>query len=192
MLIGGADVSGGMREGQRNHVALVVGKEDAINRIYNKIRVNPIHMSEISNQKRLQVYHNLDLSSNDVCGWCFHVNRQQIEYFFLNHDRLKKIRTSKLSIHKNFDSHWLDLFKKDLETFLTLFKRDLSEITVQTDADMRDTINHWRMKNTYKGKARELADAISWFNQKNTKIQNCKVMDLRYEIKERMKESLLE
>ena len=27
------------------------GKEDAINRIYNKIRVNPIHMSEISNQK---------------------------------------------------------------------------------------------------------------------------------------------
>ena len=84
------------------------------------------------------------------------------------------------------------MFKKDLETFLTLFKRDLSEITVQTDADMRDTINHWRMKNTYKGKARELADAISWFNQKNTKIQNCKVMDLRYEIKERMKESLLE
>ena len=76
MLIGGADVSGGMREGQRNHVALVVGKEDAINRIYNKIRVNPIHMSEISNQKRLQVYRNLDLSSNDVCGWCFHVNRQ--------------------------------------------------------------------------------------------------------------------
>ena len=160
MLIGGADVSGGMREGQRNHVALVVGKEDAINRIYNKIRVNPIHMSEISNQKRLQVYRNLDLSSNDVCGWCFHVNRQQIEYFFLNHDRLKKFRTSKLSIHKNFDSHWLDLFKKDLETFLTLFKRDLSEITVQTDADMRDTINHWRMKNTYKGKAHELADAI--------------------------------
>ena len=84
------------------------------------------------------------------------------------------------------------MFKKDLETFLTLFKRDLSEITVQTDADMRDTINHWRMKNTYKGKAHELADAISWFNQKNTKIQNCKVMDLRYEIKERMKESLLE
>ena len=69
-------MSGGMREGQRNHVALVVGKEDAINRIYNKIRVNPIHMSEISNQKRLQVYRNLDLSSNDVCGWCFHVNRQ--------------------------------------------------------------------------------------------------------------------
>ena len=64
-----------------------------------------------------------------------------------------------------------------------------SRKTVQTDADMRDTINHWRMKNTYKGKARELADAVSWFNQKNTKIQNCKVMDLRYEIKERMKES---
>ena len=46
------------------------------------------------------------------------------------------------------------------------------------------------MKNTYKGKAHELDDAISRFNQKNTKIQNCKVMDLRYKIKERMKESL--
>ena len=75
MLIGGADVSGSKTGGQQNHAALVVGKEDAINRIYNSIGISPIHMSELSEHRRCQVYDRLDFSSNDVIVWCFHVSR---------------------------------------------------------------------------------------------------------------------
>lgn len=53
MLVGGTDVSGSEADGQQNHVALVVGKEDEINRIYNNIGVSPIHMSKMSKRQRL-------------------------------------------------------------------------------------------------------------------------------------------
>lgn len=43
MLIGGADVSGSKIDGQQNHAALVVGKEDTINRIYNNIGMSYPH-----------------------------------------------------------------------------------------------------------------------------------------------------
>ena len=45
MLIGGIDVSGNRYEGQNNHAALVIGKKDAISRIYNKIGMREIHIS---------------------------------------------------------------------------------------------------------------------------------------------------
>ena len=52
MLIGGVDVSGYKHQGQYNHAALIVGKEDAINKIYSKIGISPIHMSELSERQR--------------------------------------------------------------------------------------------------------------------------------------------
>lgn len=52
MLIGGIDVSGSKADGQQNYVALVAGKEDAINRIYNNVGVNTIHMNKMSKFQR--------------------------------------------------------------------------------------------------------------------------------------------
>ena len=56
MLVGGADASGSGADGQQNHVALIVGKEDSINRIYNKIGIRPIHMRTMSNHGRASPY----------------------------------------------------------------------------------------------------------------------------------------
>lgn len=56
MLVGGADASGSGADGQQNHVALIVGKEDSINRIYNKIGIRPIHMRTMSNRGRASPY----------------------------------------------------------------------------------------------------------------------------------------
>ena len=77
MLIGGADVSGSKTDGQQNHAPLVVGKEDAINRIYNNIGINPIHMSEMSQRQWRQVHDRLDFSSDEVVVWCFHASRHR-------------------------------------------------------------------------------------------------------------------
>ena len=71
MLVGGVDVSGDRHQGQHNHVALVVGAEDAITRVYNKIGISPIHMSELSEHQRLRVRNNLDLSSNEISVGAF-------------------------------------------------------------------------------------------------------------------------
>ena len=45
MLTGGTDASGGRHGNQHNHVALIIGKEDEISRIYSSIGISPIHMS---------------------------------------------------------------------------------------------------------------------------------------------------
>ena len=102
MLIGGADVSGGEADGQHNHVALVIGKEDAINRIYNRIGISPIHMSEISKSQRRQVRDNLDFSSNELIVWCFHTSRQRIENDMKERVAPRKKRSPSINVHKSF------------------------------------------------------------------------------------------
>jgi len=74
MLVGGADVSGdNKREGQRNYIAFLVGTQEIINKIYNDIGINSIHMSELSEKQRMQVHHNLNFDSNGIHVWCLHV-----------------------------------------------------------------------------------------------------------------------
>lgn len=105
MLIGGADVSGGEADGQHNHAALVIGKEDAINRIYNRIGISPIHMSEISKSQRRQVRDSLDFSSNELIVWCFHVSRQIIESDMKERIAPRKKRNPSINVHKSFESY---------------------------------------------------------------------------------------
>ncbi len=149
-------------------------------------------MSELSKKDQKQVIQNLDFSSSDIRVWCFHVNRQHIENYISDHKKLKKFRFEKKRIHKNFDLNWFRLFRNEFEVFVTSHGKVISDIIVQTDADMQHTITNWRMANEYKGRAHELADAVVWCNQKNIKTKNCKVMDLREDIKKSMKRDLLE
>ena len=55
MLLGGADISGTERSGPDNHAALIIGKEESINRIHNAIGIEQIHMSRLRAKKRTQV-----------------------------------------------------------------------------------------------------------------------------------------
>ena len=160
MLIGGADVSGSKTDGQQNHAALVVGKEDAINRIYNSIGISPIHMSELSEHRRCQVYDRLDFSSNDVIVWYFHVSRHHAVNSMKERVASGKNRKPKINIHRSFDSYWFQLFKDALTDFVVSFRADLSDITIEADADMCPTIKNWNINGRYKGKAYELADAV--------------------------------
>ena len=191
MLIGGVDVSGSKADGQQNHVALVVGKEDTINRIYNNVGISAIHMSKMSKPQRDQVLKNLDFSSNEIAVWCFHVNRRQIEDCIQKRITSEKKRKSKVNIHKSFESYWFQLFKDELADFAVRFRAEISDIVVEADADMRPTIKNWNIDSKHKGRAYELSDAVAWFNQKGINIQNCKVVDLRSAIMDSMEHHLL-
>ena len=190
MLIGGIDVSGDRHQGQHNHVALVVGKEDAINNAYNKIGISPIHMSELSEWQRRQVHNSLDFSSNEISVWCFHISHQQIEDDMLEYIRSKKSRRPKINVHKSFETYWLRLFRGDLESFAAILRTDLSGIVIQADADMQPTLKGWGMASQYKGKAYEMSDAVAWFNQKRVRVQDCKTIDLRDKIRTGMRRGL--
>lgn len=191
MLIGGTDVSGSEIDGQQNHVALVVGKEDTINRIYNNIGISPIHMSKMSEHQRLQVRKNLDFSSNEIIVWCFHINRRHIENIIQKRIISEKKREPKINIHKSFESYWFQLFRDGLADFAAKFRVELSDITIEADADMRPTIKNWNINDKRRGRAYELSDAVAWFNQKGIKIQNCEVVDLRSAILKSMERHLL-
>ena len=187
--IGGVDVSGN-NQGQHNHVARIVGKEDAVNRIYNKIGVSPIHMSEMSEWHRLQVRNNLDLSSSEISAWCFHINRRMIEADILEYIRLGGSRMPKINVHKSFEMYWFGMFHNDLKSFVARFRMDLSEVVIQADNDMSPTLESWRIASKHKGKVHEISDAVAWFNQKDIKIRDCKTVDLRDRIRKCMMQGL--
>ena len=192
MLVGGADVSGdNRREGQRNYIAFLVGTQERINKIYNNIGINGIHMSELSEKQRTQVHRNLNFNSNDIHVWCLHVQRQHIENYILNHDRLRNYKKPKVNVHKNFDYHMLNSIKTELENFVYSRKQEFSDIVVQTDSDMRDTIEQWNMMRVDEGRAYELADAVAWFNQRNIHVNFCDDKDLRDNIRLLMEQDLL-
>ena len=152
MLIGGADVSGGKADGPANHVALVVGREDAINGTYKNVGVPPVHMSDMSDLQRVRVRRNLDPSSSEVRVWCFHVGRRNIEKAIRERMKSGKERRPGTSIHRSFDSYWLGLFRDELVDFAVSFREDLSDIAVETDADMRQTVKNWKLNGKRKGR----------------------------------------
>ena len=191
MLIGGADVSGSKTDGPHNHAALIVGREDAINRIYKNIGISHIHMSKMSKRQRSQVYDRLDFSSNEVIVWCFHIKRLDIENAVQDRILSGKKRKRRINIHRIFDSYWFQLFKSELASFAAGLGEELSDITIEADADMCRTVQNWNINDKYGGKAYELADAVAWFNQKERHIQNCKVVDLEDDIMELMEHHLL-
>jgi hypothetical protein len=192
MLVGGADVSGDKQgEGQRNYVAFLIGTEERINRIYKDIGINGIHMAELSESERQHVHNNLNCKYDDIRVWCLHVQRQHIEQYILNHSRLKNYKKPKVNVHKNFDYHLLRSIKNELENFVFPYRQEFSNIVVQTDGDMGDTVVQWKMQQVSRGKAYELAYAVAWFNQKHVKINSSIEMDLRDSIKESMERDLL-
>lgn len=148
-------------------------------------------MSEMSELQRELVYRNLNLKFNDILVWCFHVQRQHIEDYFIHHNRLKNPKLPIISIHKNFDHHLLRSIKNELENFVFPYRQEFSDVIIQTDSDMVHTVKQWKMKRVDEGKAFEIADAIAWFNQRHIPIKDCKEMDLRDYIKSAMEYDLL-
>lgn len=190
MLIGGADVSGTERNGLNGHAALVVGREDAINRAYNAIGVEHIHMSRLGVKKQAQVVENLDLPPGEIGAWCFHIDRQRIEGS-VGELITRKRRKPSTNIHRSFDMYWLQLFVRELVDFAAKLGADLSDITVEADVDMRPTMKRWNIGTKQVGRAHELADAIAWCNRRGVEIPNCRVMDIRGNLETAMKRDLL-
>ena len=122
--------------------------------------------------------------------WCFHIDRRNIERAVRERMKSQKKRRSRTNIHKSFDSYWFPLFKGEPTDFAARFRAELSDIVIEADADMRQTVKNWKIEYKHKGRTYELSDAVAWFNQKGVRIQNCRDVDLRGPIMEGMERHL--
>ena len=86
VVIIGADVSGNITgDGQSRHIAVVIGTEESVNKIYQKIGLVRIHMSSLSRSKRQNIFQELKFDNDDLLGMCLNVERQKtIDYIVCN------------------------------------------------------------------------------------------------------------
>lgn len=192
MIIGGADVSGNtVGGGQHRYIAIVIGKEESINRIHNKIGLKEIHMVRLDAQQKLTVKQNLDFRSDEILVLCIEVERQHIIDLIFSHARLHPRTRSRQSIQQRFDHLLLDLIKKRMETFAFGHGSALTDIVIQCESDMELTVKNWKMPSARRGKAYEISDAVAHFNEKGTKLKRCIELDLRDELRSRMEYDFL-
>jgi hypothetical protein len=192
MIIGGADVSGNtIGGGQHRYIAIVIGKEEIINRIHSKIGLTEIHMVRLDAQQKSSVRQNLDFKSDEILVLCIEVERQHIIDLIFSHARLHPKTRSRQSIQQKFDYHLLDLIKERIETFARGHKSALTDVIIQCESDMELTIKNWKMTSARRGKAYEISDAVAHFNEKGTKLKRCIELDLRDELRNRMEYDLL-
>ena len=152
-------------------MALAVGKEAAINRIYGNMEVSPVRMSRMSASQRAKVRANLDLASAEITAWCFRVDRRNIEKAMRKRMKSGKKRKPEINAHKIFESYWFPLFKGDLANFAAKSRADLSDIVIAVDSDMRPALKAWKTRDGPHGRAHELSDAVAWLNQMGTEIR---------------------
>lgn len=192
MIISGADVSGNtVGGGQHRYIAIVIGKEESINRIHSKIGLTEIHMVRLDAQQKSTVRQNLDFKSDEILVLCIEVERQHIVDLIFKHAHLYPKTRSRQSIQQRFDYHLLDLIKERIETFTLGHKSALTDIVVQCDSDMELTVKNWKMVSARRGKAYEISDAVAHFNEKGTHLKGCIDLDLRDELRNKMEYDLL-
>ena len=147
-------------------------------------------MSRLGVKIQAQVLENLDLSTDEVGAWCFHIDRQRIEGRMC--ELVSRTRRRPLiNIHRSFDAYWLQLFVRELADFAAKLGADLSDIVVEADADMRSTMKRWNIGTRQAGRAHELADVMAWCNRRNIKIPSCGILDLRDALETAMKRDML-
>lgn len=191
MLLAGIDVSGDTKLGDARHIGFVVGTEEAVNSLYNKIGLKEIHMIRLDDTQKNHVQRTLDFTSNNIRSWCFYVERQNIVNNIFNNSRLKKKPGAKSKIYEIFDKIFFSYFRKYLETFVKSHSSEIPGLNVQCDADMDKTIRRLNMQPTQRGKAYEMADAIAWLNEHNRDVAGCATRDLTNFINKKMESSLL-
>ena len=68
-------------------------------------------------------------------------------------ERMKsgKRQKPRINIRKSFESYWFRLFEGELKDFAVIFRAELSDIVMETDADMCSTVKGWNFRNKHKG-----------------------------------------
>lgn len=190
LLIAGTDTSGSEVVGQRKFISLVVGKDETLNAMFNRIGLRQIHMIRLEENEQNHVIDTLRFSA-DVAAWCLTVDKQRIIDYIFHHEQLNNKHKPKVRISAHFDRLVLRHIREELQVFLQPHRMEIEQINIEYDADMSETIKIWRMNPKMKGRVHQIADAIAWANYRGRTIRGCRELDLSEELKQQMEYDLL-
>lgn len=189
MLIAGSDVSGNKTGEERRIIALVIGTEDSINSLHNKIGLAEIHMSELKKNKRNHVLNNLDFQNKERFAISLEVEKNktvhEIHEYMKKQEPLYDIGV----IFQHFDLLLLDRIRKTIENIIVNYGMVIKDLSVQCEGDMLATIRAWNMKisDKGKGKAYELSDAIAWACNADKNIKGVIKKNLVHDLRNQMR-----
>jgi len=192
MLIFGADVIGDSDISEHQYIGLVIGTEESVNRLHNRIGLDKeIHMRELSDNQKTTLYQRIDFTDNDIESWCMHVDRQNIiDTIKLSENLHPRFKRGKL-IQRHFDNLLLKKIKQDIENFTIPYGKHIEDLTMQCDGDMIRTAQNWKMGTEHKGRAYQLADAIVYCRQRRHNVPGWHVHDFRDDLLVEMGRDLL-
>ncbi len=191
MVLIGSDAIGQSKISQHQYIAIVIGTDESINRIYNNIGLPEIHMRDLTPNQRRRVMETLDFGPHDLTALCLHLERQTIIDDLRINEKLNPKRKQKIAIHKHFDYLLLKEIKNLIEEFTLLHGQHVDDLTMQCDGDMLLTAQNWNMGTTMRGRAYELSDALAFCNQRRHHVDGCHELDLRDKLRTKMYQDLL-
>ena len=192
MVIMGADVSGNTADyGQSKYIAIIMGTEKSINKIYQKIGLAKIHMVSLPDSKRQKVFRGLKFNNEDLLGLCLNVERQKTINYIVYNTKLDPKNKPKDKIQKHFDYLLLRAIRSKIESFVFPRNCEIKDVVMQCDSDMNRTGKNWSMRAINKGQAYEIADAVAWCNSHGKSIKQCVEIDLADTLRKEMKHDLL-
>lgn len=190
MFLMGTDVSGhvgAFRHAQ--HMSFVLGAEEDINRVHNRLGVSYIHMTKLSHTKRNKIISKL-LFDRGTMALCAYVEKQLIINQITNDPRFDRHRSTAV-VHRHFNYILWNCMRETIEQFTADHRCDVRDIVVQCDRDMEDAALQWHMKKSHKGKAHDLADIVGWCNSHHRRIRTCQELDFRAVLLESLRRDLL-
>ena len=192
MVLIGTDVSRfDDKRGQHKVIAIVIGADDTINTIHNNLGRKNLHMVNLSPAKRNKIKKILTFESDRILGLSITVGKNRIVKEIHEEHKTKEQFASKGAIHSYFDHLLLPKIRNDMESFLSKFGVNLSDVIFECDSDMKDTISNWKLQHSDKGKAHQLADVLAYFCKLGTPPPGCVKMDLEHELESQMKAELI-
>ncbi len=190
MICAGMDVSGKSQIGHYVYMSIVLGVNDSINQLANRLGYKHIHMRSIKNKReKLDIISKMNFNNMDFLVLCIRMDRDVIINEFTN-SKKNWSRFSESKLVRIFNCQLFKLVRKDIESFLSRHRSGLSEIVFQTDVDCRDFAKNNGLRYADPNKAHMLADIVAFANNISEDIGCAKDLDLRDPIRESMKKQL--
>ena len=191
-LVAGTDINGDNDNGQFRYVAFVIGTETAINTLYNQIGLNSLEMKNLKKTKRKFVSKKMNFTDSNFFAMCLKIDRQSLIRYITTHPHSKAKFIEKKEVHRYFDKILLSLIRDRIDGFCQHHNSRFVKLNFQCDPDMTKTITNWELSNSYKGRAYEFADAISFcYQHKWSPVNGCKYLDLSDKIKQRLRDRFM-
>jgi len=182
MLLAGMDVSGRPHVDNYMYLAIVLGTDESINALFNKLNLPKKHMSAIHMEKQDQIVNDLDFDCVNRTAFCITINRKQIIETIKNHRRMRSRNISYFRLYSMFERNLFKYLRDDLGNFILQHKESITELSIQCDNDSRNFIRTWGLKPAIADNAHKIADVVAWCNNKEISVSGVIDRDYRKKI----------